>query len=179
MNDTPDSADAGGRMPSKDAGTHDILSSRGECQEAFRRVFAEAARIGCRELWLCDVDYADWPLSERAVIDSLSQWAYSHRKLTMLAAGFDEIVRRHARWIDWRRQWSHVVDCRALDDRVESSQIPTLLLAPGIVTLRIFDTVHHRGSLSYDPADAIGCRELVDGFFQQSSEAFPATTLGL
>ena len=63
--------------------------------------------------------------------------------------------------------------------RIESSQIPTLLLAPGVVTLRIFDTVHHRGSISHDPADAIRCRELVDGLFQQSSEAFPATTLGL
>lgn len=158
---------------------HRILSSRGECQEAFRLAFAEAARLGCRELWLCDVDYADWPLSERAVIDSLSQWAYSHRRLTMLAASYDEIVRRHARWVDWRRQWSHVVDCRTLDDRIEASQIPTLLLAPGIVTLRIFDTVHHRGSVSHDPADAIRCRELVDELMQQSSEAFPATTLGL
>jgi hypothetical protein len=179
MNDAPESADPQDRKEPRDAGAHRILSSRGECQEAFRLVFAEAARIGCRELWLCDVDYADWPLSERAVIDSLSQWAYSHRRLTMLAAGFDEIVRRHARWIDWRRQWSHVVDCRALDERIEASQVPTLLLAPGVVTLRIFDTVHHRGSISHDPADAIRCRELVTDLFQQSSEAFPSTTLGL
>jgi len=45
--------------------------------------------------------------------------------------------------------------------------------------LRIFDNVHHRGSVSHDPADAIRCRELVDVVCQQSSEAFPSTTLGL
>jgi len=165
------------REPSEGV-AHRILSSRGECQDAFRRAFAEAARVGCRELWLCDVDYADWPLSERAVIESLSQWAYSHRKLTMLAATYEEIVRRHARWVDWRRQWSHVVECRSLD-QIEANQIPTLLLAPGVLTLRIFDNVHHRGSVSHDPADAIRCRELVDVVCQQSSEAFPSTTLGL
>jgi hypothetical protein len=96
----------------------------------------------------------------------------------MLAAGYDEIVRRHARWADWRRQWSHVVECRALE-QIEASHIPTLLLAPGVVTLRVFDSVHHRGSLSHDPADAIRCRELVEGLAGLSSEAFPATTLGL
>jgi hypothetical protein len=162
-----------------DEGTHRILSSRGDCLEALRQAFAQAAHVGCRELWLCDVDYVDWPLSERAVIESLSQWAYSHRKLTMLAGSFDEFARRHARWIDWRRQWSHVVECRALDDQMESSQIPTLFLGPGVVTLRIFDKLHYRGSVSHKPADAIGCRELVDDLLQHSSEAFPATTLGL
>ena len=30
---------------------------------------ADAARAGCRELWLCDADFADWPLGERAVIE--------------------------------------------------------------------------------------------------------------
>jgi hypothetical protein len=178
MNHDTDAAEPGEPKAQDDA-AHRILSSRGECQEAIRQAFAEAARVGCRELWLCDVDYADWPLSERAVIESLSQWAYSHRKLTLLAAGFDEIVRRHARWVDWRRQWSHVVECRTVDEQIEASHIPSLLLAPGVVTMRIFDTVHHRGSISHDPADAIRCRELVDGLFQQSSEAFPSTTLGL
>jgi hypothetical protein len=157
---------------------HRILTGRGECQQALRDAFAEAARIGCRELILCDADYSDWPLSERAVVDSLSQWAYSHRRLTLLAHGFDEIVRRHARWIDWRRQWSHIVECRQLEE-VEAAQVPTLLLAPGLVTVRIFDTVHHRGSVSHDPADGVRCRELVDDLWQRSSDAFSVTTLGL
>lgn len=179
MNDASEAAEAKDPNERSDDAAHRILSSRGDCLEALRHAFAEAARVGCRELWLCDVDYADWPLSERAVIESLSQWAYSHRRLTMFAGTFDEFARRHARWIDWRRQWSHVVDCRAMDDEIESNQIPTLLLAPGIVTLRVFDKLHYRGSVSQDPADAIRCRELVDELFQHSSEGFPSTTLGL
>ena len=57
--------------------------------------------------------------------------------------------------------------------------MPTLLLAPGVVTVRLFDREHVRGSVSHDPADAIRARELVDAISQRSSEAFPATTLGL
>ena len=60
--------------------------------------------LGCRELWLCDNDFADWPIGERAVIESLSQWAGSHRRLTLIASTFDEVARRHARWNEWRKK---------------------------------------------------------------------------
>lgn len=178
MNEASDSPEPDQPERAEAPAAHRIVASRGECQQALRDAFAQAARLGCRELWLCDLDFADWPLSERSVLDSLSQWAFSHRRFTLLASSFDEIVRRHARWIDWRRQWSHIVECRSLDE-LETQQVPTLLLAPGVVTVRIFDTVHHRGSVSHDPADALRCRELIDMLWQRSSEAFPATTLGL
>lgn len=165
-----------------DDGNHDagerILATRNECRQALRDAFAEAARAGCRELWLCDADYADWPLSEPAVIESLSQWAYSHRKLTVLAASFDEITRRHARWLSFRREWSHVVECRLLDES-DTNPSSSLLLAPGLLVVRIFDTRHWRASWSLDPAAQNRCREWVDTIWQRSSEAMPATTLGL
>jgi hypothetical protein len=160
------------------ASSYRILATRSECQQALRQAFADAAQQGCRELWLCDADFSDWPLSERAAIDSLSQWSYSHRKLTLMAYSFDAIVRRHARWIDWRRQWSHIVECRQLDES-DATQVPTLLLAPGVCTVRIYDTVHYRGSVSTEAGDATRCRELVDALWQRSSDAFASTTLGL
>ena len=157
---------------------HQVLATRGACRDAIRATLAEAARTGCRELFLCDVDYADWPLGEPEVIDSLTRWAYGHRRLTLFAVGFDTLSQRHPRWLEWRRRWSHVVECRALEE-TEPGRVPSLLLAPGVATLRIFDTVHWRGSLSLAEADAIRCRETVDALMQRSVESFPATALGL
>ena len=89
------------------------LSGRHEFHAAVRMALAEAASAGWRELWLCDPDFASWPLGERAVIESLTQWAGVGRRLILLALHFDEVVRRHARWAQWRRQWVHSVQCRA------------------------------------------------------------------
>lgn len=154
------------------------IRSRAEFHAALRSAFAEAAAAGAREIWLCDADFADWPLGERAVIESLTQWAASRRRLTLLAQHFDTVVRLHARWIFWRRQWSHIVQCRS-NAELEAAQLPTLLLAPGVVSVELFDPVHHRGRVSHEAADGLRCRERIDAVLQRSAEAFPVTTTGL
>jgi peptidyl-tRNA hydrolase len=158
--------------------THGLITTRGEFQDALHRAFADAAAIGCRELWLCDTDFADWPLGERAVIEQLRQWAGSQRRLTLIATTFDEVVRRHPRWVDWRRQWSHVVHCRA-NTEIETGAMPTVLLAPGLCSVRLSDRVHYRGRWSREAADEVLCRELIDAVSQRSEETFPATATGL
>ena len=155
-----------------------LITTRGEFHTALKLGFAEAAASGSREIWLCDDDYADWPLGERAVVDQLSLWAASNRRLTLLARSFDEVVRRHARWVAWRRQWSHIVHCR-VNNELETGDMPTLLLAQGALSVRLSDPVHHRGLASYDMADEIRCKELIDAVLQHSIEASPATTTGL
>ncbi|CAN7287791.1 hypothetical protein [Rhizobacter sp. LjRoot28] len=158
--------------------THRMLHSRSEFHDALREAFAQAATQGCRELFLCDPDFADWPLGEMAVVELLTRWAMSHRKLTVLALHYDEVVRRHPRWVAWRRQWSHVVECRAIDD-IDPEALPTMLLAPGVVTVRLFDARNHRASVSTEVADAVRAREDLDAVLQRSVNAFPASTLGL
>jgi hypothetical protein len=155
-----------------------LIESQREFEEAVREAFAMIATQGCREVLISDTDFANWPLSERAVVDLLAQWAMSHRKMTVLALNYDEVTRRHARWVQWRRQWAHVVDCRVVDD-FDAKAVPTLLLAPGLVVVRLVagDTV--RGSISTDLADIERSRELVDAITQRSQEGFPASTLGL
>ena len=49
-----------------DDDTRRIFTSRTEFHDALRSAFAAAADAGCREVWICDDDFADWPLSERA-----------------------------------------------------------------------------------------------------------------
>jgi len=155
-----------------------LITSRGEFHDALRSALAEAAAVGCRELWLCDNDFADWPLSERAVVESLSQWASSHRRLTLIASSFDEVARRHARWNEWRRQWSHIVHCRS-NSELEAGQMPSVLLASDLSSLNLVDPVHYRGRFSHDAADRVHCRELIDAVLQRSEEAYPVTTTGL
>ena len=155
-----------------------LIESRREFEEALREAFAMIATQGCREVLISDTDFSNWPLGERAVVDLLAQWSMSHRKMTVLALHYDEVTRRHARWVQWRRQWAHIVDCRVVDDS-DAKEVPTLLLAPGVVVVRLVagDTV--RGSISTDLGDIERARELVDAITQRSQEGFPASTLGL
>lgn len=161
-----------------DAPTRRIITTQREFQDELRNAFSQAAAAGAREIWLSDPDFADWPLGERAVVEDLTRWAHSRRRLTMLAQTFDEILRRHGRWTEWRRQWSHVVDCRT-NRELEAVQIPTICLVPEVVSVRLVDPVEYRGIASIEVADAVACREAIDAVLQRSAEAFPATTLGL
>ena len=87
------------------AATARIINSRAEFQAALREALAEAATAGSRELWLSDLDYADWPLGEREVVASFERWAASSRRITLVANHFDTLARLHPRWVTWRRQW--------------------------------------------------------------------------
>ena len=154
------------------------IASRAEFLDAVRGAFALAVDTGAREIFLVDPTFADWPLNEREVIDSLWRWVDSSRSLTVLAHSFDEFARRQLRFVEWRRQWAHAVRCRN-DPELEAEQIPTLLLVPGALCIRVLDRVRVRGTASNRPVDLTECREAVDALLQRSVEAFPVTTLGL
>jgi hypothetical protein len=154
------------------------ITTRGEYHQALRDAFAQAAALRCREIFMCDEHFADWPLNEAAVVENFTRWASPQRKLTVLARHYDEIARLHPRWVAWRRTWGHAIECRA-NHELESGQLPTLLLIPGLLTLKLVDAVHYRGSVSRHAGDAVLARELLDSVLERSEEAFPATQLGL
>ncbi|MFT3955975.1 MAG: hypothetical protein QM722_16800 [Piscinibacter sp.] len=158
--------------------TRATIESRSDFHNAVRGAFAEAALVGCREIWMIDDDFADWPLGEGEVVDDLTHWAVAYRRFTVVARSFDEIARRYARWVNWRRQFSHVVQCRTNND-LEAGQMPCILLVPGLLSVRLHDRVNYRGVASREAADAVHWREAIDAVLQRSEEAFPATTLGL
>ena len=155
-----------------------LITTRGEFHAALRVAFEETAAAGSRELWLCDDDFSGWPLGERSIVEQLTLWASSQRKLTLLARSFDDVSRRHARWVEWRRKWSHIVSCRT-NTEPASGEFPTLFLASETVSVRLSDTAHYRGRLGRDGAEAHRCKEQIDAILQRSVEAFPATTTGL
>ena len=154
------------------------IGSRAEFLDAVRNAFTLAAQGDAREIVLVDANFADWPLDERTVIDSLSRWIDSSRLLVVIAHSFDELARRQLRFVEWRRQWAHVVQCRN-DPDLEAEQIPTLLLVPGHRCVGVLDRIRYRGTVSNRPVDLTESREAVDALLQRSVEAFPVTTLGL
>ena len=157
---------------------HDPIDGRRAFEDAVRAAFAEASAAGWRELYLCDPDFAQWPLGERAVIDSLTQWIGGQRRLTLIALHYDEVVRRHSRWVGWRSRWAHVVDCRAAIE-LAADDMPTLLLAPGALTLELADRLRFLGRISRDATVALSARERIDAILQRSVDSLPVTTLGL
>ena len=96
----------------------------------------------------------------------------------MVAQNYDAVVRRHSRFVDWRRNFAHVISCREPDE-ADVKDMPSILLAPGLLVLRRIEVTQWRASYSTDPADVIAWQDSLDALLQRSSEAFPATTLGL
>ena len=163
---------------SDDAPAERPIGTRGEFRSAVHEAIAEAAHVGCRELWLCDEDFADWPLGERELVERLASWAASNRRMVLIARDFDELARRHGRWVRWRQTWSHIVSCRTPLE-VGVGRFPTLLLSRDLGCIRLVDTERCRGIASRDRGDRLRCKEQIDALLQRSEEAFPATTTGL
>lgn len=162
-----------------EAGDTRRFDGRRECQRALRDALELAAGAGCKEMVWCDPDYSDWPIGERQTIESLSRWAMSHRKLTILAAHFDSIERLHPRFIAWRRSWSHVVHCRQAAE-ADAAALPRLLLAPGLFALRMVGSAPHcRGRIARLRSEEVQDAEELDAFLQRSNPSFPVTRLGL
>lgn len=150
------------------------FAGRSEFTELVRQSFAAAAAQGWREIILCDATFEDWPLGERVVAQSLHDWAASGRKLTMLAQDYAEVIRRHARFVTWRRTWSHIVECRGH----ASGDLPSVFWSPGWAFERL-DLVHSTGVAGSEAARRVALRERLAEKLLRSSPAFPATTLGI
>ncbi|CAM3742797.1 hypothetical protein [Paracidovorax anthurii] len=159
-----------------------LPAGRFEGRKAFadgiRAALACAAREPWRELVLCDFDFHDWPLGERDVIASLQAWAGRGRQLTLLATHYDEVVRRHARFVQWRGAWDHIIRCRRapVADRLE---LPSVLWSDRWVLQRL-DPQRCTGVAGSEPERGLRVRESLDEWLlRRSSPGFPATTLGL
>jgi hypothetical protein len=153
------------------------ITTRGEWVAALRDSLQRLLTDGVQTLCWCDADFADWPLNEPALMDALTRWARPHHRLVLLAQHYDEVQRRHPRFVQWRRTWGHLIDARSPTELLASDH-PSLLLA-GRHTVELLDREHWRGQVSDEPADALRCRQLLDVILQRSQPAFPVTTLGL
>jgi hypothetical protein len=146
-------------------------------QSHLRAALDAAAQESWREIVFSDPGFADWPLGERAVIEALQAWAASGRSLLLLAGSFAVFDREHARFVQWRRLWSHVVDCRACSGS-GAPQVPSAVWTPSWSLHRV-DPGRSRGVCSSQPESLRALREQIDECLRHARPAFPAFTLGL
>lgn len=136
-----------------------------------------AAQHNWREIVLCDPGFGDWPLGDRSTLAALEAWSRSGRNFTLLAQRFDVFDRVHARFVEWRRTWSHIVDCRVCN-AAGAPAVPSAIWTPSWFLHRI-DAERSRGVCSRDPERRAALRELIDECLRQGRPGFPASTLGL
>ncbi|MEZ0307668.1 MAG: hypothetical protein ACAH21_07060 [Ramlibacter sp.] len=153
------------------------FEGRTQFQQMIRDALACAAREGWRELILCDADFGDWPLGERAVAESLQSWSKTGRKCVLLAKRYDEVMLRHARFVTWRRTWSHIIDARGCSS-ADPLELPSAIWSPAWVMQRL-DPVRCNGYSGTEPDRRVLLRENINEWLQRSSPAFPAQRLGL
>jgi hypothetical protein len=142
-----------------------------------RSAIAAAARDGWKQMVWCDATFEDWPLRERAVVDDLNAWASSGRKLVLLAQRFDVVERHHARFVEWRVRWDHIVECRVCRPNGRS-EYPSVLWSPHWFVRRL-DMDRSRGVSSYEAQTRVTLQEELEEYRRQSSPGFPASRLGL
>jgi hypothetical protein len=153
------------------------FSGRSEFQQLVRGALERAAREDWREIIFCDANFEDWPLGERAVADSLQAWSKSGRRFILLAKRYDEVSRRHARFVAWRRTWSHIVECWACAD-ADATDFPSAIWSPAWALVRL-ERDHSTGISTEDPTRRLQLREQLREWQLKSTPGFPASTLGL
>jgi hypothetical protein len=166
----------------KDQGPAIVLpSKRFEGREEFRQLVRDAlacaARDGWRELILSDATFEDWPLGERAVMDSLQAWSRTGRKMTLLACRYEVVLRQHPRFVQWRGKWSHIISAHAVSS-ADPLALPSALWS-GQWVLERRDLERSSGYCGSEPERRVLLRENLNEWLQQSSSSFPSTTLGL
>ena len=158
-----------------------LPTGRFEGREAFRQGVRDALAAAAREGWhtivLADPDFADWPLGERAVAESLQAWAHGGRKLTLLARRYDAVLRQHARFVQWRIRWSHIVTALGCPS-ADALDLPSAIWSPGWVLERR-DIERSVGYCSDQPERRLLLRECLNAWLLKATPAFSATTLGL
>ena len=155
------------------------IDTRESFVAALRWGFEAAIADGARCITCVDATFEHWPLDDAGLLQGLTAWAkLPQRRLTLLAARYDEVPGRQPRFTAWRRDWAHVVT--ALQSPPEfAASLPTLLLDERKLCVHLVDALNWRGRAALDARARLHWQEQVDVVLQRSELAFAATTLGL
>jgi hypothetical protein len=153
------------------------FSGPAEFAQLVRDALACAAREGWSEMVWIDANFEDWPLCEKAVIDSLNAWSRRGRKLLLLAKTFDSVQRYQPRMVTWRTTWDHIVECRVCKT-IDAADFPSALWSPSWVMRRL-DLARSTGIAGSEPQRRVLLKEELEECRRQGSPGFSATILGL
>ncbi len=172
-----ENSDLAGSSPGLPSLPEGRFEGRARFQELVRLAFAHAAAQGWKRLILSDRDFADWPLGERAVTESLQAWASSGRRIHFLARDYRLVSSLHPRLVQWRQSWSHIVEARQVSGR-GSDELPSALWSDDW-TLERLDDQHDAMVASRIPARRVALHERIDGFWRRGQPGFASSVLGL
>lgn len=153
------------------------LQGRIAFEEAVRVSIEQAARRGWEQLCLMDSDFADWPLGERRIQEALLSWSRKGRRMVIMATNFDCLIATHHRFVNWRRQWAHIIECWHCP-QADPAHFPSLVLAPEWSLQRV-DKLKCLCHASVDNERIENLEELREYWLAKSSPGFPAKVLGL
>ena len=148
-----------------------------EFRQLVRDALAAAASEGWRLIILSDPGFEDWPLGERAVAQSLMDWSKTGRKCILLARRWDDVMRRHARFVTWRKTWAHIIEARGCPS-AGPLDLPSAIWTPTWVLERR-DIDNSRGHTGSEPDRRLALRENLNEWLSKSSPSFPSATIGL
>jgi hypothetical protein len=153
------------------------FDGRNAFQQLVRDALVTAAHEGWHDITLMDASFEDWPLGERAVVESLQAWSKTGRSFTIIAKRYDTLLTKHPRFVTWRGKWGHIVTARGVPS-ADATDFPSAIYSPGWVMRRL-DPVRSKGIAGAEPQRRLLLREEVNEWLGKSSPAFAATTLGL
>jgi len=155
------------------------IASRSDFVAAVQRGFEAAAREQARRILCVDPDFAEWPLDDEGLHALLTRWLHlPQRRLVLLAAHYDELPRRHPRFVAWRRYWSHAIETWVAPEE-GAAELPTVLVDDGTVSVNLVDVLHWRGRVESDAGSARVWCDRIDALLQRSQPGLGASTLGL
>lgn len=153
------------------------LVGRVALAETVRQALASAAPRAWSTLWLVDDDFADWPLGERAVVESLQAWIGRGRQLRLLAREFHTLRRQHPRFVGWCASWQHLIEAHALR-QASPHELPGVLWTPEW-TLERLDPVRNVLVATHAPERRVALHERLGEWWKKGQPALAPTTLGL
>ncbi len=155
----------------------ELFEGRVAFQTGVRTQLAALAASGVQHLVMVDATFEDWPLAERAVAESLHAWAHSRRTCTLVARDWAPARLAHARFVDWRVRWSHIVQAWVCPS-LTREEFPSFILA-GDSLLQRHDAARSRGVVGQDASRADALQQVLTDLVSRSSRGFPAHILGL
>jgi hypothetical protein len=156
-----------------------LIDSRASFVQALHWGFEAALAGQARQIVCIDPDFAHWPLDDAALHSALARWLrLPLRRLVLVAASYDEVPRRHPRFMAWRRDWAHAISPLAAPEELAAS-LSTLLLDDGAISVQLFDDKHWRGRAQRDARSAHLLRLEADALMQRCSPALAINVLGL
>jgi len=155
------------------------IDSRASFAAAVLACTQRAIADGARQIVWVDDDFAEWPLDEPALLQSLTAWLRQpQRRLQMLALRYEDMALSHPRFAAWRRDWTHAFSA-ATPEEGTMVELPTVLYDDTSICMQVFDKQRWRGRCSSDRREVRLWQERLDAVLQRSTPSFTVNPLGL